>query len=385
MRVIDIMLALIRYDVLGHELSGEVKENITPEVVTSIYKIAFKHDLAHLIADALEKNGLTMGDEDTAKRLTKLREIAVFRYAQIQYEQRKVFAAFEKCAVPFVPLKGAIMRQYYPAPWMRTSSDIDILIRHEDIQRATEVLERECGYKSEGSLTAHDISFHSTTGVHFELHYDLVEENDHLDMQVSSDVWSHTVLADGCSYHYLLTDEAFYHYHVIHMAKHFRGGGCGIRTLLDLWILNNRVSFDEQKRNKLIAKSSLTEYNEAMKKLSEVWFADAVADDFTKEVEAFVLTGGVYGTEFNHLAIKQAKAGGRIKYILGRLFAIDPKIKKKHPKLYCLIAPFYQMKRWIKLLFSKSSRQRIQKEVYSSSEVTATEDKTRDLLDKLNI
>ena len=130
MRVIDIMLALIRYDVLGHELSGEVKEDITPEVVTSIYKIAFKHDLAHLIADALEKNGLTMGDEDTAKRLTKLREIAVFRYAQIQYEQRKVFAAFEKCAVPFVPLKGAIMRQYYPAPWMRTSSDIDILIRH---------------------------------------------------------------------------------------------------------------------------------------------------------------------------------------------------------------------------------------------------------------
>ena len=27
-------------------------------------------------------------------------------------------------------LKGAVLRQYYPEPWLRTSGDIDILVEH---------------------------------------------------------------------------------------------------------------------------------------------------------------------------------------------------------------------------------------------------------------
>ena len=43
------------------------------------------------------------------------------------FEQQKIF---------FLPLKGAVIRDFNPEAWMRTRSDIDILIREEDYEKA---------------------------------------------------------------------------------------------------------------------------------------------------------------------------------------------------------------------------------------------------------
>ena len=48
--------------------------------------------------------------------------IAIYRYEKINYELNRLRSALNEAQIPFIPLKGSVLRQYYPEPWMRTSS-----------------------------------------------------------------------------------------------------------------------------------------------------------------------------------------------------------------------------------------------------------------------
>ena len=52
---------------------------------------------------------------------------------------------------------------------MRTSSDIDVLVRESDVERAREVIEAELLYRTD-TRNAHEIGMFSESGVHLELH-----------------------------------------------------------------------------------------------------------------------------------------------------------------------------------------------------------------------
>lgn len=48
--------------------------------------------------------------------------IAIYRYEKINYELNRLRSALNEAQIPFIPLEGSVLRQYYPEPWMRTSS-----------------------------------------------------------------------------------------------------------------------------------------------------------------------------------------------------------------------------------------------------------------------
>lgn len=58
---------------------------------------------------------------------------------------------------------------------MRTSCDIDVLVREIDSEKAKSVLVDEYGYVYRGK-GSHDISLFSPTNTHIELHYDFIED-----------------------------------------------------------------------------------------------------------------------------------------------------------------------------------------------------------------
>lgn len=59
---------------------------------------------------------------------------------------RDICSIFDKIKIAYIPLKGAVIRPYYPYDSMRTSCDIDILIHEEDLELAIKNL-IEKGYK----------------------------------------------------------------------------------------------------------------------------------------------------------------------------------------------------------------------------------------------
>lgn len=349
-RTIRIMFALLRSAVLDEKLSAEELNEYSPSLLEDIFKISRDHDLSHLIAYALKQNGLaTKEDVDVEKHIIS----AVYRYERIKHEYENICASLEKAKIPFLPLKGSVIRKYYPEEWMRTSCDIDVLVKREDCEKAKATLSKEHGYTYEGE-GSHDLSLISPSNVHVELHYGLIEEGRaNYSSQILNCVWDTARVKDGFSYFYEMPDELFYFYHVAHMAKHFVEGGCGARTIVDLWILDNIQGADHKKRDELLSTSNLLKFASSVRKLSKIWFENQEYDAVSKQLEDYVLRGGVYGNNENYILVQQQKKGGRVKYVLSKIFIPYDVIKYQYPILqkHPYLTPVMEVRRWFKLIF----------------------------------
>lgn len=361
------MFALLRSAVCGGLLSSEEISSYSPDVLPEITALAQKHDVIHLIVFALKKNGLL---DESNKNLESKMLIAVYRLEKLNYELTKLCATLEQAKIPFIPLKGSVLRQYYPEPWMRTSCDIDVLVHGEDLQRVVSYLSDNLGYRRE-SQNSHDISMFTQGGVHIEVHYNLVENGGvNSALAVLDTVWDTAIRRDGYTCHYEMPDEMFYFYHIAHMAKHFVGtGGCGIRPFLDIWVLNHRIDFDREKRDKLLFDGGLSVFAKQAELLSEVWFGNAKHTEITKQMEEYILRGGVYGTNTNRVAVQQQKRGGKLKYALSKIFIPYDVIKFHYPILqkHRWLTPIMEVRRWGKLIFCGHLKRTVNELKYNST------------------
>ena len=346
----SVLFALLRAAVCGEVLSEEVVAACTPSILSKVYHLAAKHDLAHLAAHALEN--LTLSENEILKKFKAAKSQAIYRYMRQDFEYHRICNALEQGNIPFIPLKGAVLRELYPELWMRTSVDLDILVHPEDVTRASNILEAALSYKIDGRAT-HDISLQTPGGAHIELHFDLVEEGRaNFAKDVLDKVWETATLRNGSVFWYELPDAWLYFYHIAHMAKHFEVGGCGIRAFLDLWLLESSVAADPSQRRILLEKAGLLQFAQAAVKLSHVWFSGVTPDDLSQKLEQFILQGGTFGSSSNRVALNQQNRGGKLAYLLSRIFIPYGKLKRYYPILetHRWLTPFMQVRRWFMLL-----------------------------------
>ena len=151
-----ILFSLLRMEVCGGTVSEELKATLSEEMLTEIFALAKKHDLAHIAGNALSKLGV-LGDNEISKKFKQVSMQAVYRYVRINSEYQKLCKTLEEAQIPFIPLKGAVLRNYYPEPWMRTSCDIDILVKSEDLDAAILMLTKGLDYQL-GKKMFYDVS-----------------------------------------------------------------------------------------------------------------------------------------------------------------------------------------------------------------------------------
>lgn len=348
-RTIQILFALLRSAICGIKLTNYERALYSQDQLPDLLKISQKHDIAHLLVWGLEQNALiAQGNMGAEKQIVK----AVYRYELLNYEYTQLCSSLEKAKIPFIPLKGAVLRNYYPEAWMRTSCDIDILVHRDDLEKAISYLTQNLKYIEKERAT-HDVSLFSQQGNHIELHFDLVEEGRAQNaFDVLNTVWEHVSLSENSDYRYEMTDAFFYFYHIAHMAKHFECGGCGIRPFIDLWILDHIQGVDHSKRNELLSAGGLLQFANASRMMSKVWFDGTEADNVSLQMQDFILHGGVYGSSANRVALQQKKKGGRFGYILSRVFVPYAKLKRYYPILekHRWLMPVMQVRRWFMLL-----------------------------------
>ena len=137
------------------------------------------------------------------------------------------------------------------------------------------------------------------------------------------------------------------------MAKHFEHGGCGVRPVLDLWILDKQEGYDAVARDALLESGALLKFTTAARSLASVWFDGAEHTETTAQMEQYLLFGGVYGNMENRVALQQQKKGGKFKYIVSRIFLPYSTIKFHYPVLqkHRWLTPVMQVRRWFKLIF----------------------------------
>lgn len=337
-------------ELIRYEICGDVPEigNFSDEELKNIFLLSKKHDLAHMAGDALLK--LNCCNSETKKKFQKEIITAVYRFEKLEITLADIRNGLD---VPFIPLKGAVLRQLYPEKWLRTSCDVDILVKKQDHEKAVEFLREKLNCE-QTYRTSHDVSLSTPNGTHIEIHHTLIEP-DIVSDSVLENVWEYAKQKNG--FEYELDDAMFYCYHIAHMAKHFRNAGCGIRPFIDLFILRHRTEYDAEKRRELIRLAGLEKFAFTAEKLSDIWFSGDEYDELTLCAEKYLLAGGVYGNTKNSIASKQAQMG-KGKYIMSRIWLPYDKLKGYYENLdgrrYLLL--FYEICRWFRIVIKERGK-----------------------------
>ena len=348
MNTANVIIECLRHAVIGKEIEEALFDSFTEADFVDLFKQAKRHDVANVVAATLSEIKLPETFKNVAKAFEKEQMTAVFRCENIVYEIERISDLFSRVGIDHILLKGAVIRDLYPEPWMRTSCDIDVLIREESINDAIKALAEKLDYSYDGRRGYHDVPLYSPGGVHLELHFSIMENVSILD-RVLSRVWDYAGLVEGCRYE--LSPE-FFMYHVIaHTAYHFIRGGCGIRSILDLCLIKNNLEFDKDRFISLCRESEIEEFYYAATALADCWFSDGKHSEITEGIERFILDGGTYGDTETGIAALQESRGGKLGYAKSRIWISYHHLQQRYPSLKSRVfIPVYQVRRWIEVV-----------------------------------
>ena len=333
-------------EILRAELTGTGNADISglsDSELAAIYNLAKKHNVFTMAGNFLFAKGID--------NRVILRDMS---YAQQKVEAMdRVFAeiikALSEACIPFLPLKGIVIRKLYPKPWMRLSGDIDILIHPEDRPRVIEALSQIPGMQFKAFCGVdHFTSVDSITiDVSNMLHGPSAIDSHGALM---ADIWDHASPSAETPALYVLSDAMLYTHAVNHMAKHLKTGGCGINHLMDLWVLNHRIPVDAEKKSArlaLIKEKHLEKIAEELEKISEKWFS-ATNTPVDTELEEYILSGAAHGTQKAKVSVNR-KGLSKARYMLNRFFVPYGYLKILFPQIEGKrwLTPFYEVYRWI--------------------------------------
>lgn len=379
----ELLFKLIAKEIFGKEMEPF---SLKKEEMEELHELAVSHDMGHIVGVALDKLGMLPRD-GLGNKFRQHVMICSYRYGRLEHEMKGVTETFEEEGIDYLPLKGAVIRRMYSSPWMRTSCDIDVLVKKEDVERASLALKKRLGYVKQ-KTGRHDVTFLCPSGLAFELHYDLIESDSVARAdEALQDVWEKSSLVHGTKHRYEMSAEMFYYYHVAHMAKHFVQGGCGVRPFLDLLVLEKELDKNDEITGNLLESGGILTFRDKALRLAKVWFLGEEKDDLTEEMTSYVTSGGTYGNMTNRVAVAQVREGGKIKYILSRIWLPYERLKFHYPSLERRrwLLPFYEIRRWGKLAFCggfKRSKNEIALTKNTSGE---TVDRVKALMDELGL
>ena len=340
---VDCLTALVCSAITG-EKAGPI-ENFDSRF-DEIMRLARSHEIAHLVAAGIINSGI-IKDEEHLKVAEKCMFDAVYRDMKNEYTYKFAAELLIDAEIPFVPLKGIIIKKVYPESWMRTSCDTDLLVKKKDFDRAVVLLENN-GFAVDGDINYHDVSL-LYDDTNLELHFSICENMKNID-SVLKNVWENVNRVSD--FKYLENHDFFVFHHIAHMSYHFLAGGCGIRPFLDLWLLRKNNFYDRERVSEFCRAAKIYDFYKATESMASVWFEGADHNDITKKVEKYVLTGGAYGYFPNNAAAYTVRQGGKVRYLLSMAFPRYTNMKVMYPVLNK--APYLLPLCYVHRLFEKT-------------------------------
>lgn len=378
-----LILQLIRYEITGTPLDAEFQNGISDDVLSSVYEISVDQSVSVIVGNALFKLGVLTDELKQAFFNEQL--VGIYNVEQIHHELENIVSLFEKEKIPFIPLKGSVLRSFYPKPEMRESCDIDILIQREDLERACKSLETEYGYEKRTGC-AHDVGLFSKSDVELELHFSLYESyNDK--KELLDNVWDYaSPCADG-KYEHKLTPEFFTVYHLIHMYKHVVNGGCGVKPFMDLKIIEDNFDLNFGKLDKLVENAGIAKFSKRVFDLMHFWFCNGKNDEYLELFADYIFTSGTYGTLENQVAVSLSQNGNKFKNLMDRIFMPYNKLRVIYPVLNDkpYLMPWYEVKRWHRIIFKDKMEQQLIIMKHNANIDLEKQNKTTKLMENLGI
>lgn len=287
-------------------------ERVAQMDLEKLYQAANRHLLTGITGYALE----AAGNRDSA--FIQAKNKAIRKVVLFDAERAAILAELEKAGIWYMPLKGCVLKEFYPQIGMRQMADNDILI---DVSRADDVktIMEQLGYSTEHFGTGVHDSYFKQPVSNFEMHRALFGIGHDNSLQAYyGNVKDRLVKDDGNHYGYHLSPEDFYIYIIAHEYKHYSGGGTGLRSLLDTYVYLRRVPLNMVYVAGEIEKLGIGDFEAANRSLALHLFGGEPLTAEEREILDYVLSSGTYGTMANSIR-KQIREKGRWGYFLSRM------------------------------------------------------------------
>lgn len=327
--------------------------------------------------------------EDISNELKKRQEINSLKFAVVGAETEYLNSKFQEANIPYMLLKGSVIRELYPHPDMRTSCDVDYLIKRDDSDRVEELMTAS-GFSFDNRNSGVD-TYNKPPFVCIEIHRALMSGHEEFDCLHS--LWENSVpLADADIGRKMCHDD-FYIYTIVHIAKHITYGGSGIRPIMDmyLYLKNYESRLNWEYIYSTLASVGLDTLGRELKILCEHWFSEGGKSDVTAELSEYVVESGIFGTVSNaeaqqevykktNSAISKRPNFLKVAFLSYKNMALRYPSLKKVP----FLLPIYWLIRIFDVLLHK--REKIAPLLGNATEVSAEKvEKTQGLFTRLGI
>lgn len=314
--------------------------------LNAVYQLARNHSMTAISYMALKHSGIfddtdfmNQLPEKTSRCLKVWREDmakAVRKAILMDVERGKLYTFMEEQRIWYLPLKGILIKEFYPEVGMRQMSDNDILFDPayaETIRRY--FADRGYGIEEYG-VGNHD-AYTKPPFYNFEMHRYLFNSKSGEKWQDYYNDMSRMMRPkEEGRMERTLSAEDYYDYTVAHAAKHFEEGGTGLRTLMDFALYQKQLgpNFRRSYVDRELQKLGLADFEHQLVALAEKIFdSEQVVYDitFTEEEQKmlfYVEDSGTYGTKEHSIAneLQGNSADGasgrkaKMRYYLKRLF-----------------------------------------------------------------
>lgn len=347
----EYLIELLKCAVTGSEIS-EPDESIDFE---KIYEIAGRHNVQMTAYYGIKKLKSSLPAEIGAK-WENMHLHGISRSIRQLAELKKICDVFTKEKIVHMPLKGSLIKHMYPSPDMRNMADMDILIKPEDADRVYDIM-MEMDYTCEMKGKFHHDVYMKEPIYNIEIHVSLFDEGDGVWDSYYKDILDRTSAGQN-EYERVLSHEDFYVYNIAHFAKHFQEGGSGIRSVMDIYIMNNAMpDMNMVYVNEQLEKLELSDFYKKVTALEKYWFEGGKLSGEIGETADYVLSSGTYGTVYNSVK-NQIKRNGRFKGFLINAFPPVERMQFTFPflKKVPVLLPLCWIARWFISIVTKPDK-----------------------------
>ena len=334
-------------------VNGEApdKARIAEMDLREVYRLSAMHMMTAAVACALERVMPLPHAFDQAKKKA-IRKLTLF-----ELERSMIVQEFEKAGIWYMPLKGILLKDDYPEPFMREMTDNDILVDNTRMNDIRSIMER-LGYSCEFFEQWHHDVYSKPPTLEFEMHRSLFPTDGETAGFAAyfADIWDRLVPVSACGY--AMTDEDFYCYLLCHAFKHYSHAGTGLRSLLDIFLfLRAHPAFRPETLSAELERLGLTKFERDMRSLSKkVFTRQPLSDAEFRELAYFVFSGN-YGTaenaQYHHTANSLGdddSSRAKRKYLLRWVFISGEALEARYPFVarHQILYPFLLVYRPIK-------------------------------------
>lgn len=287
-------------------------ERLSAINLKNLNEAAHKHMLAAMVGAILRDAGIhsALFNKDVLKAQRKS--------IVLNHEMQQVIDQLETKGIWYMPLKGAVLKQYYPRIYTREMADVDILFDANQHIAVNEIM-KALGFQVKTYGEKNDDEYIKPPLSNFEMHRHLFQDTSGALYEYYKDVHGRLVKDEGNDFGYHFSPEDFYIYMIAHEYKHYSNSGTGLRSLLDTYVFLQNHLLDMAYIKAETKKLGISEFECQNRELSIALFKGQELTASQHKMFEYILSSGTYGSQKHYFDNAIKKSGGKLQYLKKRV------------------------------------------------------------------